>query len=429
MVVVAAGVAWRASRRLDIPAYANDNSSCPASRSELIRAAYAGANDEVTRRLDRDDNVDETDGAGHTALYCAVVAHRVDTLPLLVEAGADPNRASRNNQGNAMDLPLNEAIRSRWFTVADILLAHGADPNGRVVDSPDPPDIPIMIPIDEKWVDGVVYLLDHGADVNSSSRGDSALGRAVRAVRKDKPDLTTVTRLLDRGADPNLAGGRPCLDLEFLSKSSPPRPGCDAAVSVAAQANNGTLNLLLDRGGNPTLGIYEAALGNDLQRVRTLLDRGANPNGVCTPGSSPLMAAVVLGHSDVVHALLEHGADPDRGGGADAETIRSGVGFTLIDQQRTLGTIAPELSGRATNLPPLVAAAGLGEKDLVEVLLRFGADPAAAADFPRPFAAADIARKLEDGGVLALLDGTESLRPEKPLPARAAHACPSGSGG
>lgn len=58
--------------------------------------------------------------------------------------------------------------------------------------------------------------------------------------------------------------------------------------------------------------LYAAAQAGDLALVRYHIEAGVNPNYqhpeiLCTP----LVAALIGGHDEVAHYLLQHGADPD----------------------------------------------------------------------------------------------------------------------
>jgi hypothetical protein len=87
-----------------------------------------------------------------------------------------------------------------------------------------------------------------------------------------------------------------------------------------------------------------AVRAGDVNQTRTLLARGADPNRpVGMNGWPPLLHAVHKNQLGTAEALLERGADINRGG--------------------------PE------GMTPLMMAAGYGNDDMVDLLLRRGADP------------------------------------------------------
>lgn len=122
--------------------------------------------------------------------------------------------------------------------------------------------------------------------------------------------------------------------------------------------------------------LVNAARGGDVNEVRDLLDKGANPNrrsgDIIVPpfsyvfGKTPLCAAAEAGHADVVKLLLDRGAD---------RTIRcDGMLFTLVFD-----------TAWARGYTPLLVAAYMGYADVVRVLL----------DEPRPQALHDILQKAD----------------------------------
>jgi cytohesin len=100
--------------------------------------------------------------------------------------------------------------------------------------------------------------------------------------------------------------------------------------------------------------LVNEARNGDVDAVRDLLGRGADPNAMFEARSetdtSPVTGKVTAllfaswaGHTEIAEALLEAGAEPDRGA----------------------------LNGKTS----LAAAAGYGHPDIVEALLEAGADP------------------------------------------------------
>lgn len=108
--------------------------------------------------------------------------------------------------------------------------------------------------------------------------------------------LDAVRLLLDRGADPN--GYVP--NEEF--------PDSHLAALYAASnmsRDREVVRMLLDAGANADDGesLYHATEGDDLELIETLIQAGANPNGV-------LHNALYREAPEVLRLLLRHGADP-----------------------------------------------------------------------------------------------------------------------
>lgn len=101
----------------------------------------------------------------------------VETLHLLIDAGADPNCATDHGV-----LPLHEAIEGDWESPAavSVLLKHGANANGRLPDG----RTPLMLAVSQTSVDCVQLLLDAGADPKLRDRsGKDALRYAQKSAK------------------------------------------------------------------------------------------------------------------------------------------------------------------------------------------------------------------------------------------------------
>jgi ankyrin repeat protein len=122
-------------------------------------------------------------------------------------------------------------------------------------------------------------------------------------------------------------------------------------MAAAAQGNIGRMTRFLGTvdvnarfGGNGDTALHRAAARGQVQAVRLLLARGASVNAVDDEGTTPLVAAAYRGHRQVVKLLLERGA------AVDAQEMRY-------------------------RLSSLTHAVGRNDKELVKLLLRYGADP------------------------------------------------------
>lgn len=130
----------------------------------------------------------------------------------------------------------------------------------------------------------------------------------------------------------------------------------------------------------------QAAATGDLAQVRTLLHDGADPDEAGTDGWSALVWAVRQYHPDVLRAMLDAGADPNR------QDTRQNGWTPLIHAIHTQQSISPPATrlgairtlleaGADPNGPgrggatPLIMAAAYGATDMVELLLEAGADP------------------------------------------------------
>jgi F0F1-type ATP synthase beta subunit len=70
--------------------------------------------------------------------------------------------------------------------------------------------------------------------------------------------------------------------------------------------------------------------------VRYLLERGADPNATAFAGATPLHAAVLSGHHDLVPVLLDAGSDPDR---TDEQGRRASDWAAVVTSRRARPTV------------------------------------------------------------------------------------------
>lgn len=369
----------------------------------MIRAAATGDKSAISSLVAEHHDLNVADPGGRRALYCAVDHNHPESAQALLDAGADPNLLSTDDSyGQHPDLPLTDALTQKRQDLVTMLLSHGADANARASDR-----TPLGIATDSGHndLDAVQALLDHGADPNIPDQHWLPLVRAAG----NAPDARIPTLLVEHGAAVDGRGGGFCPDLGDMvglgSASSP--EGCDTAVAAAAQAGHlSTVTMLLDHGADPSSAIYSASVGNHADIAKVLLDRGANPNGL--GGTTPLLYNALFGNQELVVMLLDKGADPNKGGTADATSLQLGASSGLItgipkDQQRTLTDIVCQLRGTAPNLPPIVAAAAMGHAEAVRALLDRGADPNATAAFDPSVTALNAATAAHHDDIASML--------------------------
>lgn len=139
-----------------------------------------------------------------------------------------------------------------------------------------------------------------------------------------------------------------------------------------------------DADGNRPLAC--AALAGNRQAVQALLEAGADPTLAGYAGGRPIIAAVSgegrsgnevapmfspIGSPDrmgIVRALVDAGADP-------APALAPAVEKSLIPMVDTLLELGADPNGPADQPSPLVTAVWKGNRQLVAVLIRRGADP------------------------------------------------------
>jgi uncharacterized protein len=284
---------------------ANANAASVEGETMLMTAARSGSAAAVKALLARGANPNARESwQGQTALMWAAAINASASVAALVEAGADVNarstvlpgqprlprqagvaaQASHSNFPHGGFTPLLFAAREGALDAARTLTGAGADLN-----LADPDGIsPLSMAIINAHYDIAALLIDKGADVKAADRvGRMPLFFATdmhtlewlfsRPVPKasgelDSPDI--VARLLDKGADPNARlTGRP-----FILH------------------HNATGNRTLIEGSTPFM---KAATTSDVELMRLLLARGADPKIATRNNTTALMAAAGLNWVDI----------------------------------------------------------------------------------------------------------------------------------
>ena len=278
---------------------------------------------------------------GETALMTAARGGDTDAIRVLLVNGADPN-ARENLRGQTA---LMWAAARNNAAAIHILAELGGDisartdnpPQGRGSTFASPPSTgftPLLFAVRAGHIDAVRALLEVGADVNDLlSDGQSALVVAAANAHWELADY-----LLDRGADPALAGaGWNALHQTIrtrrmsLTFGTPPPTSSgnvdsiDVVKKMLAQGVNVnarmTKNGMRDgqRNRQNRLGataFFLAAKVTDVEAMRVLLEAGADPLIPTADGTTPLMAASGL-------AVWNPGEDGGTLTGQEAEVLEA----------------------------------------------------------------------------------------------------------
>lgn len=145
-----------------------------------------------------------------------------------------------------------------------------------------------------------------------------------------------------------------------------------------------TVRSLLERGENPNVTIdgisplFAAISGGFTEVVRLLLRYGADPNFLDGDGNSALLFATVREHVAILQCLLQAGADPNLKGTDNGFTpliIAAGTGQTAVIEKLLQAGADLNLKGTEKGLTPLITAASMGQTAAIGLLLKRGADP------------------------------------------------------
>ena len=210
----------------------------------------------------------QTPAIGSEALFTAIKKGDVETVRLLVEAGADVNAA----EGFGGNTPLHEAVEEGNAEIVQILVDAGADIEAEgFMDQ-----TPLSLAAEEGVTEIMQILLGQGAD-NGTQEGEDkqapAIGSEALFNVIEKGDVETVRLLVEAGADVNAAEGF---------------------------------------GGNTPL--HEAVEEGNAEIVQILVDAGADIEAEGFMGRTPLSLAAEEGATEIMRILLGLGESTDTSG-------------------------------------------------------------------------------------------------------------------
>lgn len=207
---------------------------------------------------------------GDTPLHKAAFYGHTDIVKLLLAAGADPNKSTNNDYVRDLggdygyypcygNTPLHYAAKYGYTDVVKLLLAAGANHS------------------------------------TSNNYGDTPLHEAASKGHTD-----TVKLLLAAGANPNTPNG---------NGSTPLQHGCGHTDIVKLLLAAGADYSKINKRRGWTL-LHEAASKGHIDTVKLLLAAGVHHNKPTQNEYTPLYVAVCKKQKNVVHILLDAGADP-----------------------------------------------------------------------------------------------------------------------
>jgi ankyrin repeat protein len=237
------------------------------------------------------------DGGALTPLICAVRANDLESVKVLLAAGANVNQVSGYGWS-----PLLVATQNRYYKLGAYLLEHGADVNlankgawtplylatdNRNIESGDYP----VRKGDMDHLEFIKLLLNKGANVNARLKDSTETRTVFTNQWLDENGATAFLRA-------SQSGDLPLMKL-LLAHGADPK--IDTVLHVTA--------LQVAAGIGWVEGItYEWSTDQTLAAVKLLLDLGLDPNAQADTGRTALHGAAHKGSTAVVQVLYDHGA-------------------------------------------------------------------------------------------------------------------------
>ena len=360
----------------------------------LMMAARTGKTDAIRVLVEAGGNVNAKESwGGTTALMWAVSEGHADAARMLIGAGADVNARSnyvaaangrgfegRTPVGNRND-PKAEEFASGWLTpltlaaregdveMARVLVTANADVNAAAGDG----KTALAVAIFNGNYDVASFLVDNKADVNKADaqRFTPLFWSVDRRNMETAPNfpwmvtadpMPLIRKMLDAGANPNAVVNN--TPRARMREGSPRIVFATALMRAAFAGDLDLVKLLLERGADPKIiskdseTMLSAAAGlafihgyhrgkspeERLQVVKLFVQLGNDVNWADDYGITPLMAAGNYGSVPIIQYLIDAGADlsaHDLGKKNDGQFGSSNEPLMPIDYAIGVGTFVP----------------------------------------------------------------------------------------
>jgi len=281
--------------------------SSPAWQDRPVRYAKAtdprpsqGRNQDLVVSQVGPRNTRARDGGGLTPLVFAVRADNLESVKILLAAGANVNQVTRYGWS-----PLLVATQNRYYQLASYLLDHGADPNL----SNKGGWSPLYLAVDNRNIEGGDYPV----------------------LKADMDSLEFITKLLDKGANVNWRVQESTWFRTVFTSQWVHEDGATAFWRASQSSDLAVMRLLLARGADPNIptnvgvtplqvaaGIgwvegvtYEWSKDANVEAVKLLLSLGNDPNAQAQTGRTALHGAGHKGATRVIQVLVDAGAKLD----------------------------------------------------------------------------------------------------------------------
>uniref|UniRef100_H2SGL2 Ankyrin repeat and SOCS box containing 14 n=1 Tax=Takifugu rubripes TaxID=31033 RepID=H2SGL2_TAKRU len=292
---------------------------------ELVFAAERGLMENAAFLLQHGADPDSQDQVLDSPLVAAIRSDRLDLVELLLLQGATVEQEGAHGRR-----PLHEAARLGKAGAVTLLLEAGAHPDPRSHYGL----TPLALAAQGGHREVVQALLERGADALSQARDEASVLYEASAAG----DAAVIGLLLERGADANVANNTGHMPVHRAAHRGHLR-ALELLIRVTSKAE------VSESGMSP---LHSAAAGGHPRCLKVLLDAGYDPN-------------------DMLHPWVRRSYSDER---------KSALFFAVSNNDVTSTRLLLE-GGAMTNQDPvkcLQVALRLGNYELMELLLRFGAN-------------------------------------------------------
>ena len=366
----------------------------------LMLACKGGHLEVVKLLLKAKANLDhQMEAKGITALIIAVQKGFSDIVQQLLEYGADPNIGDRRGSTaihsavGPNDSQSNPSNRDEKFTrasqkleIIQLLIESGVNVNIQNIAG----ILPLMMACMDSCSNSthvVELLLKNEADPNIQTTGTKMIGLTALMFACVVSNVEVIKLLLKAKANPNQQQTDGMTALMFEAKQGHPHI-VQQLLEYGADPN------ISDRSGRTAIHyimmLYDRQpskmMSDKLEILQLLIARGINLNIKDRNGKTALMAASFFRFTEAVKLLLQNGADPNieqhkpvNITSSLPKTIRFTALIYASGERMNAEVVKLLLKANANpnqeNALALMIAAQQGYPDIVQQLLKYGADP------------------------------------------------------
>lgn len=342
-----------------------------AASTPLHKAVCSTVVETVKMLLDAGANVNAVDGNGKTPLHHAIGKNRPRIARLLIEHGADLNKlppgCGTTPLLHALDPKTRTQHNDQNLETIELLLELGADPDAPGGDGARP----LHVAMAQDDMEAVALLCSYGADLTLSNdkTGASLLHYALES-RHGAAVMQALDALDDfNGVDLDMRGG----DCE------------ETLLHILARTQGGVpyMERLLKAGADPNVGNFSKSTPLHVAltpaHIRKLVEYGGDLCARSDEGAMPILYQTVYDHADCVAEIIDLAPEtinhlPDSGRRND-----SAIHHAVENGKHGIARMLLEAGGNAnltlkTGYAPLHIAAEKGDAEMIRLLVEFGAD-------------------------------------------------------